>query len=78
MAKNKHPNSDGSETRKQHGKQANRGTQDEIAIIGMIIEENPILKQRILDKIRQVRASASLGTNPAGNVAPKDKKGKTE
>ena len=60
MAKQKAMNADSGEPRKQHGKQANRGTQDEIAIIGMIIEENPILKQRILEKIRLVRAASSL------------------
>lgn len=44
-------------------REVNRGTQDELSVLGMIIDENPILKQRILEKIRMARAVASMGSS---------------
>lgn len=32
-----------------------RGTQDDIEVITLILDENPALRQRVLDKIKSIR-----------------------
>jgi hypothetical protein len=32
-----------------------RGTQDDVEVIKLILDENPALRQRVLDKIKSVR-----------------------
>ena len=40
---------------------AQRGTQDEVEILAMILEDNPILKRRVLDAIRFAKAGSAFG-----------------
>jgi hypothetical protein len=38
--------------------EVNRGTQDEVEILGLIIAKSPMLKQVVLEKIRAARTRA--------------------
>lgn len=53
----------------KRGKEKNRGTQDEVAIMGLILEENPILKQRVMEKIRVARALSAGHNGKVQNTA---------
>jgi hypothetical protein len=55
----------------KRGKEKNRGTQDEFAIMGLILDENPILKQRVLEKIRIARALSAGHNGKVENTAEK-------
>jgi|GEM_PF-5673808 len=63
----------------KRGKEKNRGTQDEVVIMGMILAENPILKQRVLEKIRVARALSAGHNGRVENTTEKqqDKKSDT-
>jgi hypothetical protein len=37
-----------------------RGTQDDIEILKLILDENPALRQRVLDKMRAIRKMNKL------------------
>jgi hypothetical protein len=49
-----------------------RGTQDDMEILGIIVNENPILKKKVLEKIRQFRDAA--GVNPLDAIAERQKR----
>lgn len=56
------------EPKKVHGKKAVRGTQDEFQIIGMILAENPILRQRVLEKIKLAQVTARATASISGKI----------
>jgi hypothetical protein len=37
-----------------------RGTEDDVEIIKLILDENPALRQRVLDKIKAIRKASKL------------------
>jgi|GEM_PF-2124750 hypothetical protein len=37
-----------------------RGTDDEVEVIKLILDENPALRQRVLDKIKAIRKASKL------------------
>ena len=49
-----------------------RGTQDDLELIKLIIEEHPGLKKRILDKIRIVRALGGGTSSKSTETSEKD------
>ena len=61
------------EPKKVHGKKAVRGTQDEFQIIGMILDENPVLKQRVLEKIKLNQSTSSLSGKIENSVKSETK-----
>lgn len=57
----------GADKQKARNNLVNRGTQDEVTIISQILDANPVLKQRVLDKIRLVRGSGSSKSRTDGS-----------
>ncbi len=37
-----------------------RGTDDDVEVIKLILDENPALRQRVLDKIKAIRKASKL------------------
>jgi len=46
-------------------KEESRGTKDEIESLTIILDENPYLKSRVLDKLRKLKADYEQRTNGA-------------
>lgn len=55
MAEEKKKNSSSAPARKGILPEKQRGTQDDVEVIKLILDENPALRQRVLDKIKSVR-----------------------
>ena len=58
-------------SRKGQVKQVNRGTQDELEILGLVIAELPVQRQLVLDKLRAAKermASRELGAAKRANA----------
>lgn len=56
-ADNDDDKSSGSKVRKGLLTEKQRGTSDDFEVLKMILDENPALKQRVLNKIKSVRKS---------------------
>ena len=52
------------------GAEINRGTQDEMEIIMLIISENLSLKQAVLEKVRQTKYRLGLHKKDGSEAAP--------
>lgn len=64
------------EARAKANKERNRGTGDEVEILKMVIQENPILMQRVLDRIRYIRAETKAARGaPDGVQSSKESNG---
>jgi hypothetical protein len=57
-------------------KDVNRGTQDELEILGQIVAQSPMLRQGVLDKLRQAkeRFARQQGSKVAATDSKDDKK----
>lgn len=59
----------------EQGKEVQRGTQDELEILALIIRENPFLMSNVLEKLRQVKYRAG---NKRASVASTSQDGESE
>ena len=62
------------ETKRPGAKEVNRGTQDEIEIIMMIVAQVPGLKMQVLEKIRQTKYRLGISKKPTGDANAAKKK----